>query len=275
MNLAAPLSRVGWEVYTKAGPLLKRAGVFHPARRLYERVLAGITPKISTVEIAGHEAEFFTESKRETVLFHNGLLAEEAVIADFLSTIHSGDTVFDIGAHLGIYSGFLTRNDPSVSLHCFEPFPENAARLRENLRLNGDNATIHEIAVSDADGRGHLNAWCDEKGHTMASLVEGHEHTVEVETKRGDTIVKELGVIPNVLKIDVEGAERRVIDGFAETLHSPECRTVYCEIHHDRIAASDPAAILEDLKESGFETEWLDVDSVTDVRILKATRPEA
>jgi FkbM family methyltransferase len=272
MRLSRSFSKVAQIIYAKFSPLLKMFGLFHPMRRLYERVLNLITSETSTVRISGIESEFHTEMKRETTLFHNGLLSEEEIITDFVSTIRPDDTVFDIGAHLGIYSVFAANKEPSITLHSFEPLPRNATRLQQNLRLNNVNAKVHRIALSDTNGSQTLNAWDDAVGHSMASLVESHENSVEVETRRGDTMVADFEEVPNVLKVDVEGAERYVIEGLSETLRESNCRAIYCEIHEGRIPNEDSMEIITQLQNAGFETEWLEIDTRTDARMLKGSK---
>jgi FkbM family methyltransferase len=56
------------------------------------------------------------------------------------------------------------------------------------------------------------------------------EGTKTVETVRGDSIISREGLeSPDVVKIDVEGAEGLVIAGMSNSLS--RCRRIYCEIH--------------------------------------------
>lgn len=60
-------------------------------------------------------------------------------------------TAIDVGANEGIYAGRLSQLCSSV--HCFEPNPWVAARLRAKLR---PSVTVHEAAASSRSGIGEL-----------------------------------------------------------------------------------------------------------------------
>src|SRR5262249_51800241 len=64
-----------------------------------------------------------------------------------------GDTVIDIGAHVGLFSIFLAGRFPFLRILAFEPAPQNYARFRRNVERNGiRNVEIHNKAVT-GDGR--------------------------------------------------------------------------------------------------------------------------
>lgn len=129
--------------------------------------------------------------------------------AAFQQAVRPGSVVYDVGAHFGYYSLLASRlTGPSGRVIALEPSPRNLAALRRHLELNhADNVTVVETAVADREGEarfdnragsgvGHLST----EGPLTVSVT-----TLEALTGRFPT--------PNVIKIDVEGAEEAVLAG--------------------------------------------------------------
>ena len=97
-------------------------------------------------------------------------------------------------------------------MHAFEPFEPNLLRLRASAALNRvQNVAVHDIAVSDEVGdvllyEGELSV--------MATLVRKKSSgpAARVKCTTLDALAARLGV-PFLIKIDVEGAEDRVLAG--------------------------------------------------------------
>jgi FkbM family methyltransferase len=138
----------------------------------------------------------------------------------FEAHVRPGDTVLDVGAHVGYYtllSAVLA--GPRGSVWAFEPNPRNCAFLRRHAEINGcANVRVTEAAVSDAAGRARVDFGTGSGTGHLAG-----DGAIEVETVRLDDFVRERGIAPTAVKVDVEGAERRVLDGARETLarHRP------------------------------------------------------
>ena len=134
--------------------------------------------------------------------------------------VRPGATVLDVGAHVGYYtllSAVLAGAGGRV--WAFEPNPRNCAFLRRHLEINGcGNVEVTEAAVSDAAGRARFDFGPGSGTGHLAGCG-----AIEVDTVRLDDFVRERGIAPSAVKIDVEGAERRVLDGARETLarHGP------------------------------------------------------
>lgn len=141
--------------------------------------------------------------------------------------LSEGSVFYDVGAHAGFTSVLGCRLVGSAGeVHCFEPVPANVSVLRRNLDGNSfANATVHSIALSDMDGTAAMAA---ETGHITAHLSGHGELTVR--TARLDSLALRP---PDVIKIDVEGAEAAVLAGMMDTirLHRP---ILIIEIHGDQ-----------------------------------------
>ncbi len=77
--------------------------------------------------------------------------------------------VIDVGANVGYYALMAaTRVGPSGRVIAYEPGPAPAARLRENVALNGlSNVTVVEAAVADRPGTLHLNLVEDSEASSL------------------------------------------------------------------------------------------------------------
>jgi FkbM family methyltransferase len=134
----------------------------------------------------------------------------------FEQLIRPGDTVFDVGAHVGFYTLLASiLAGPAGRVYAFEPFPRNIRYLKKHLALNrAANVTVFEAAVTDTDG------WADfqeSSSHFEGRLASGGG--LRVKTVSLDRLVaEEAASPPDALKIDVEGAEAVVLAGARKTL---------------------------------------------------------
>lgn len=122
----------------------------------------------------------------------------------------------DIGANKGVYSYAMLPH--SAAVHAFEPNPKALDVLK---RWGKDTLTIHNIALSNASGEATLSV---PKGTKGAGYSNQGSTLREIDREHGSLSVKtlkldELG-IENIgfMKIDVEGFEKQVLEGAAETL---------------------------------------------------------
>lgn len=127
------------------------------------------------------------------------------------------DVFWDIGAHRG-YATLLADSiiGERGEVHAFEPSTDNLWYLRAHLRWNAaDRVTVHPTAVADVDGTADFGG----EGSSVSHRLGGGSDTVRVRNVTG--LVEDTGLqAPTFLKIDVEGAESRVLDGARGTLES-------------------------------------------------------
>lgn len=194
-------------------------------RRMWGRIREVFTP-IRTVWVGGDSlAKFRTDLGYGEALFYD-LDEERSVLRQFEDDVGADDIVWDIGANAGLYAVFATVQGADVI--AFEPAPENATACRQNLQLNGADAEVIQVAVSDFCGTAKLSLR-DQTKHTILDSEHAVE-TLEVPVKTGDKLAKERSP-PSVIKIDVEGAELSVLRGLSGVLRENPPRLIYCEIH--------------------------------------------
>jgi len=177
------------------------------------------------------------------------------LIARFLQP---GDTAYDIGAHLGVYSVLLAKAvGPRGTVVAFEPHHGTYEQLLENLRLNGlENVRAFEKALGEGAGEEKLYI-----GEVIANFSllpgaiagsKGADLPFErVQVVQGDECAQaEKLPNPRAVKVDVEGFEYSVLKGFQHTLANPKCGMVCCEIHPKFLPAQVKAADITDLLRS-------------------------
>jgi FkbM family methyltransferase len=123
---------------------------------------------------------------------------------------------------------------PGGAAYAFEPVPENVAAIRESAALNGlANLEVIESAVGRASGRDRLLLVEDLSWSHLESLGP-HPRTqeaVDVDVVAIDDLVASGRIRPpDLVKIDVEGAEIDVLEGMRRTIeeHRP---AIVCELH--------------------------------------------
>lgn len=167
--------------------------------------------------------------------------------ARFTSLLESGDVVYDLGAHVGWYTLIASRRvGPSGRVHSFEPLPENLTYLHRHLEMNGcENVSVHRVAVSDASGEASFST---ADGRFQGRLTDGPESDLTVETVRLNDLVASGRVPPpDLVKIDVEGAETAVLRG-AESVLRSAAPTLMISTH----GAGEREASLELLRAYGY-----------------------
>ena len=163
-------------------------------------------------------------------------LAYEDVVFEWLeSAVSSYDTIVEVGANVGVYTAFFGKHQqPSARglrprIVAFEPSTEACHRLQENLRANRVSAEVHQCAVAEQAGvveffepAGHLtNASLDVAFARLFSRDVAVRRVVAVD---GVMLAQMVGDAPGrcLLKIDVEGAESRVLRSLRGFIASQE-----------------------------------------------------
>lgn len=133
----------------------------------------------------------------------------------FGRVIEPGDCVWDLGAHIGYYTLLAARlTGPAGRVLAIEPLPRNCERLKQHVAVNGcRTVTVLQAAAGDAEGTASFDPG---EGNGRGYL--SHSGTLDVRVVHLDDIAAELGCIPAFIKMDVEGAERRVLEGSRELL---------------------------------------------------------
>ena len=194
--------------------------------------------------------------------------AKEPETLDWIDrSVRAGDTVFDVGANIGVYTLYAAHRQPTARVVAFEPEYANLHLLRDNLVANGlaERVTVYAVALSNRCGLSRLHLQSLAPGsalHTEAR--EPLERTLAgrpVIWREGicaitlDEFCKETGIRPDVVKIDVDGSERHVLEGADETLRWHGLRSLLIEMPED---PAERTACEQLLQRAGLRCEWWD-----------------
>ena len=180
--------------------------------------------------------------KKSALDFH---ILKNGIIGDWIAkyghlVISHGDTIFDIGANVGLLTlPFSVEFAPMGRIYAFEPDPENIGQLYANIAINNcKNIQVMPIALQNKakdrlqifsirrsiDGDGNEN-------RGISTLENVRKHTrerISIPVSTIDNVVKRLKVKNvNLIKIDVEGSEYKVLQGGLHTIKSLKPRILY------------------------------------------------
>jgi len=151
----------------------------------------------------------------------------------------NGDEIFlDIGAHIGLYTLPAAIKLDRGKVYAFEPATVNYQILTKHIKMNNlVNVEAKNLLVGDLDK--NIKFFEQEKLVSPKNSIVmidkiSHYNTVYKKQVSLDNYFKDLDVVPNVIKIDVEGAEVLVMNG-AKKLITKSKPKIYLSIHPGRI----------------------------------------
>lgn len=199
---------------------------------------------------------------------------ERRELSEIIEELKDGDVFYDVGANTGLYSCIVANSCDQCRVVAFEPYPPNITKLIKNVKLNGlEHISIVETALSDTSGTTPISTPEEPTpGHGTSSITD-ELSDMSVPTARGDELItKRQMPPPNIVKIDVEGAEPLVVDGLATALSEDRCRLVLCELHPPDLSeyGSSVSGMREKFEALGFSVELH--DRWGDAYVLKARR---
>jgi FkbM family methyltransferase len=145
---------------------------------------------------------------------------EPDVVAVVKTALLPGGCAIDVGANVGYFSLlFAHLVGPTGRALSFEPQPSAFERLAANIALNPSLAVkVHRVAASDE--RGFLDFYCGPPDHSGVASIRDHGQSgdrLAVATTPIDDVLDADRPV-NLLKIDVEGAEMKVVAGARRTI---------------------------------------------------------
>ncbi|MFP4633698.1 MAG: FkbM family methyltransferase [Candidatus Aenigmatarchaeota archaeon] len=236
------------------------ANFFKPINRKLLRTFSELTfpfqSDVFTARVNGTSTSYFVKDPQELTTLRWNFIYEKKVRDGVLTSLREEDVFYDVGANLGTYSLPVAQKLGERAIYAFEPFRKNMDRLKENAELNGLEINLFPLALSDTNGTAEMEVFSDRPGETKNRLSRGRtgRKTVKVETRRCDDLIEERGLDkPDVVKIDVEGAELEVLRGMEESLEN--CRLIYCEVHKEGLEErkSSREELLKLLHDYGFD----------------------
>jgi len=242
-SLKTPYHRGKWRVVEG---LLRVSGVDkRDTRREYIVERGGVHWRLNTQCVV-----------QRRLYYHGGFDKNE--LGELTKRLGRGSVFLDVGSYFGYYAlEVAQRMGDGVTVHAFEPAPNNFKQLMGNVALNG-YATLkaHNVAIGDVEGAVGFEGAPEANGGT-GRIVEssGGPDVEKVRCVTLDGFVEAEGITRvDGMKIDVEGAETRVLAGGRRTLerfkptlvveYNPPCLQRY---------GTEPEALLRQLRDLGYE----------------------
>ena len=128
-----------------------------------------------------------------------------------------GDIVIDIGGHIGIFSCYLAKKYPFLTILAFEPIPVSYRMFRRNLKLNEiQNIRLYNVAVTsdrrELDMVVHLQGNTGGATANLSDLeLEGHARFRCASLTLDDIFQSFLIGSCKLLKVDCEGSEHEIL----------------------------------------------------------------
>ncbi len=194
------------------------------------------------------------------MIYYQGL--SEPGTAKFLKNhLREAMVVADIGAHFGEFTVLAAlRVGRSGAVHAFEPHEEMFRLLERNVAALGlRQVRLNCCAVSDMDGEAIFWERAEAASSSLAaSDASGADVRRKrlVRTCRLDSYFEAAGGVPDLIKADVEGAERRVVLGAARLCSLPADRAPVWVLEYSETACrrlgESAAALTEQLEAFGY-----------------------
>lgn len=233
------------------GPLWRLGPLWLLLGRFYRWIVSGL--QLSVSQYIGPYGPFRLDAR---FAFSNLARWGEAHNDGFVACVEAcrgRRCVIDIGAHIGLVTlPVASVLDPEGILVSFEPAVANRRLLERHLMLNGlaGRVTVEaDLVGAESRDQVTLHESADASGMNSFAAREGDYRPVRHRQVSLDDYCARHGLVPDVIKIDVEGAELAVLEGARGALH--RCRPlIFLSVHPWHLqqlgSSTDELAVLID-----------------------------
>ena len=211
-------------------------------------------PKVRIAERATLRYRPDDHVELEDMLRTNGSCVEE--IASFLLLAGGARVLFDVGAAKGVFSIVFCLLNRDARAFAFEPSQPLADAAASLAAMNDctPRMAIERAAVGREPGRhsGRLDPW----GYVAVDGDAAGGQRIEFDVTTIDRASEQLGVEPDLIKIDVEGYELEVLAGASRVLERgrpPICLELHLDLLEQRGTA--PMAVLDELSRHRYRLQ--------------------
>ncbi|NJN11918.1 MAG: FkbM family methyltransferase [Richelia sp. RM2_1_2] len=161
--------------------------------------------------------------------------------------------IYDIGAARGIVSSCLAKLPNVSSIHAFEPLPDFFEQLKIRMK-HFNKVNCHHVALGNEEGifPMYVNNWVTNSSFLPTSNyfkkqisdIDKINHTIDIQMSCLDNYVEKNQLpIPNLIKIDVQGFEKKVIEGGINTVRNSK----YCFIEMSFQTLYENSALFDEI----------------------------
>lgn len=158
-------------------------------------------------------------------------------------------TIVDGGAYHGLWTRQAASLFPGAQFVLLEPNPAIQHIIQENISHIKPTPWIVQAALGAVPGKASLNLWRSEEADPGASLlnhVSGPaSQSVDVDVTTVDAICKERNLVPDLIKLDLQGGELAALQGAIEALKHCECLVIEFSCLNAYIDRTTPRDLLD------------------------------
>jgi FkbM family methyltransferase len=164
----------------------------------------------------------------------------------------------DIGANIGLHSLIASRANNKIDIFSFEPEPNNFYDFINNISLN-NNKNIKPFSLGLGNSEGiftmSLNEGWNKGKHSLK--VDFKSKKIKIPVKKLDSFKENIQKGLYVIKIDVEGLEKEVVNGALCILKALDEALVIIELLEETNSSDDCREIINLFQDLRFDTSFM------------------
>lgn len=175
--------------------------------------------------------------------------------------INEDDVVYDLGANVGVFTRWITKQFTYDTIYCFEPTPELIKGLEQTFQ--NDRVEVFDKAISDTTKTDYFYTFKDAVSNTMVDYPNKNENFVDkieiscvnLEEFVENNLIKR----PTFIKMDIEGEEYKVVKSWSKQFYE-SIRCIILEFH--RNMDGEVFEIIKHMMNQGFRFKLKKGDSL-------------
>lgn len=154
---------------------------------------------------------------------------------DWINSFIENKVFFDIGANVGVFSIYSALKRKS-KVYSFEPEPNSFIELFRVAEANNCDVTPMLIPLSNDNNANFFNLKNHfvpgKSGHKFGNRIENKKSFGISSYKLDDLVLSKTIPMPNYIKIDVDGHEKRALEGMKEVLQNDKLISILVEFSY-------------------------------------------
>ncbi len=218
------------------------------------QIAARLIPGDICLEFPNHTHLLVSPRMKGAAHFITPRLTEFAEMAFVMHFLRPKEMFFDVGANIGAFT-VLAAGVAGAEVTAFEPSPDTFRMLERNVRLNGlgDRVTLLNVAVGQNAGEIQFTSGLGTENCVAGGAGSSEPGGNFIRVKATTLDEASARVVPNLLKVDVEGFETEVFAGAAQLLKQPQPGAMIVERSGNANRyGHDEANLHQAIREAGF-----------------------
>lgn len=191
--------------------------------------------KIRSIQWNGHHF-YYRVGTSDTSVMHSILLKSGKKAEYFIDQDIDPKVIFDIGGNIGCAAVFFAKMYPNAKIFSFEPILSNFDILSKNIS-GYENIKAFNLALGESDGTMDLIESPDEQNFGGFSMYQRGAteccQKTTVQSRHIGSFMNDMNVVPDLIKVDTEGAEYTIITSIPDTLLQ-RVQYIIGELHGER-----------------------------------------